>query len=151
MVSIHLSRGVTISHIRPQSCSLIFVVVSLHRGHYTFIKPLSFITTVTNPYGHGHQVCAPPHRGDEGDLEKLWCKTTSACTNAPWTGESLLWFGQTFGETTKPTYTSRVGKKWEPRNPVPGPFSAKIRKVNQNSESSQKFWKVVRKLGKARG
>ena len=27
-----------------------------------------------------------------------------------------------------------VGKKWEPRNTVPGPFSAKIRKVNQNSE-----------------
>ena len=26
----------------------------------------------------------------------------------------------------------RVGKKWEPRNPVPGPFSAKIRKVNQD-------------------
>ena len=35
----------------------------------------------------------------------------------------------------------RVGKKWEPRNPVPGPFSAKIRKVNQNSESRQEFGK----------
>ena len=32
-----------------------------------------------------------------------------------------------------------VGKKWEPRNPVPGPFSAKIRKVNQNSESRREF------------
>ena len=36
---------------------------------------------------------------------------------------------------------SRVGKKWEPRNPVPGPFSAKIRKVNQNSESRREFGK----------
>ena len=35
----------------------------------------------------------------------------------------------------------RVGKKWEPRNPVPGPFSAKIRKVNQNSESRREFGK----------
>ena len=35
----------------------------------------------------------------------------------------------------------RVGKKWEPRNPVPGPFSAKIRKVNQNSESRREFRK----------
>ena len=34
-----------------------------------------------------------------------------------------------------------VGKKWEPRNPVPGPFSAKIRKVNQNSESRREFGK----------
>ena len=44
-----------------------------------------------------------------------------------------------------------VGKKWEPRNPVPGPFSAKIRKVDENSESSQKIRKVVRILGKAGG
>ena len=36
---------------------------------------------------------------------------------------------------------SIVGKKWEPRNPVPGPFSAKIRKVNQNSESRREFGK----------
>ena len=34
-----------------------------------------------------------------------------------------------------------VGKKWEPRNPVPGPFSPKIRKVNQNSESRREFGK----------
>ena len=32
-------------------------------------------------------------------------------------------------------------KKWEPRNPVPGPFLAKIRKVNQNSESRREFGK----------
>ena len=32
-------------------------------------------------------------------------------------------------------------KKVEPRNPVPGPFSAKIRKVNQNSESRGEFGK----------
>merc|ERR1712116_104406 len=40
-----------------------------------------------------------------------------------------------------------VGKKWEPRNPVPGPFSAKIRKVNQNSESRREFgkWSKIRK------
>ena len=44
-----------------------------------------------------------------------------------------------------------VGKKWEPRNPVPGPFLAKIRKVDENSESSQKIRKVVRILGKAGG
>ena len=37
--------------------------------------------------------------------------------------------------------TGIVGKKWEPRNPVPGPFSAKIRKVNQNSESRREFGK----------
>ena len=36
---------------------------------------------------------------------------------------------------------ARVGLKWEPRNPVPGPFSAKIRKVNQNSESRREFGK----------
>ena len=36
---------------------------------------------------------------------------------------------------------SRVGKKWEPRNPVPGPFSAKIRKVNQNPERRPEFGK----------
>ena len=35
----------------------------------------------------------------------------------------------------------RVGKKWEPRNPVPGPFSAKIWKVNQNSERRREFGK----------
>ena len=35
----------------------------------------------------------------------------------------------------------RVGKKWEPMNPVPGPFSAKIRKVNQNPESRREFGK----------
>ena len=34
-----------------------------------------------------------------------------------------------------------VGKKWEPRNPVPGPFLAKIQKVNQNSESRREFGK----------
>ena len=34
-----------------------------------------------------------------------------------------------------------VGQKWEPRNPVPGPFSAKIRKINQNSESRREFGK----------
>ena len=34
-----------------------------------------------------------------------------------------------------------VGKKWEPRNPDPGPFLAKIRKVNQNSESRLEFGK----------
>merc|ERR1712055_452841 len=44
-----------------------------------------------------------------------------------------------------------VGKKWEPRNPVPGPFSAKIRKVNQNSESSKKFGKLIRKIWKKLG
>ena len=36
---------------------------------------------------------------------------------------------------------ARVGKKWEPRNLVPGPFSAKIRKVNQNSENRREFGK----------
>merc|ERR1712055_613373 len=44
-----------------------------------------------------------------------------------------------------------VGKKWEPRNPVPGPFSAKNRKVNQNSESSQKFEKLILKIRKKLG
>ena len=29
-------------------------------------------------------------------------------------------------------------KKWEPRNPVPGPLSVKIRKVDENSESKPK-------------
>ena len=51
----------------------------------------------------------------------------------------------------KKTPPSRVGKKWEPRNPVPGPFSAKIRKVNQNSESRQEFGKQSIKLGKFSG
>ena len=40
-----------------------------------------------------------------------------------------------------PYLLSRVGKKWEPRNPVPGPFSAKIRKVNQIPESRREFGK----------
>merc|ERR1712032_1640927 len=44
-----------------------------------------------------------------------------------------------------------VGKKWEPRNPVPGPFSAKIRKVDENSESSQKFGKLILKIRKKFG
>merc|ERR1712055_625726 len=43
---------------------------------------------------------------------------------------------------------SIVGKKWEPRNPVPGPFSAKIRKVNQNSESRREFGKLILKIRK---
>ena len=42
---------------------------------------------------------------------------------------------------TSDNFRSIVGKKWEPRNPVPGPFSAKIRKVNQNSESRREFGK----------
>ena len=48
-------------------------------------------------------------------------------------------------------YSSRVGKKWEPRNPVPGPFSAKIWKVNENLESEQEFWKLFKKFGKLSG
>ena len=40
----------------------------------------------------------------------------------------------------------RVGKKWDPRNPVPSPFLAKIRKVNQDSESRREFWKLSNKL-----
>ena len=35
----------------------------------------------------------------------------------------------------------RVGKKWEPRNAVPGPFSVKIWKVIQNSKSRREFGK----------
>ena len=37
--------------------------------------------------------------------------------------------------------SGRVGKKWEIGNPVPGPFLAKIQKVNQNSESRREFGK----------
>ena len=48
-------------------------------------------------------------------------------------------------------YSSRVGKKWEPRNPVPGPFSAKIPKVNQSSESRREFGKLSKKLGMSSG
>ena len=44
-------------------------------------------------------------------------------------------------DNASPYAGSIVGKKWEPRNPVPGPFSAKIRKVNQNSESRREFGK----------
>merc|ERR1712001_696729 len=47
--------------------------------------------------------------------------------------------------------TSIVGKKWEPRNPVPGPFLTKIRKVDENSESSQKFGKLILKIRKKIG
>ena len=43
------------------------------------------------------------------------------------------------GSMSIPTHI--VGKKWEPRNPVPGPFSAKIRKVNQNSKSRRESGK----------
>ena len=39
-------------------------------------------------------------------------------------------------------------KCWEPRNPVPSPFSAKIRKVNQNLESGREFGMWSGKLGK---
>ena len=39
-------------------------------------------------------------------------------------------------------------KCWEPRNPVPSPFSAKIRKVNQNLESRREFGMWSGKLGK---
>ena len=49
------------------------------------------------------------------------------------------------------TAAAIVGKKWEPRNPVPGPFSAKIRKLNQNSESSQKFGNLILKIRKKLG
>ena len=45
------------------------------------------------------------------------------------------------GYTLNDHLVSKVGKKWETRNPVPGPFSAKIRKVNQNSESRREFGK----------
>ena len=42
-------------------------------------------------------------------------------------------------------YSSRVGKKWEPRNPVPGPLSAKIPNVNQSSERIREFGKLSKK------
>ena len=42
----------------------------------------------------------------------------------------------------------RVGKKWEPRNPVHGPFAAKIWKVDWKSESSPKKGKLSQKIGR---
>ena len=55
-------------------------------------------------------------------------------------GNDLLETLQLLGHEVSPAM-GRVGKKWEPRNPVPGPFSAKIQKVNENSESKREFRK----------
>ena len=72
---------------------------------------------------------------------------------APWVRENRIWGDMRDEENIEKLNVHKrnlhtlsntepiVGKKWEPRNPVPGPFSAKIRKVNQNSESRLEFGK----------
>ena len=71
-----------------------------------------------------------------------YCKKSVLC-NSSLMHKTFPFHSLSFYQNRRKIYYLQciVGKKWEPRNPVPGPFSAKIRKVNQNSESRLEFGK----------
>ena len=112
------------------------VTIATHSLFYDIIAPSREGRVMHNycPALH-HYACSPLQDG----LENVTFPSVTNANGARWAISSNKKFW---------SHPSRVGKRWEPRNPVPGPFLAKIRKVNKNWESRQEFRMLSKFFGK---